>query len=284
MQKRIAVVGSNGQVGKAFVKACAVAGLPYVAYGRPDFDVTDERAIERLFSADTFDVLINCTAYNFVDQAEKEPAVAYAVNADAVERMARLCAQYGKRFVHYSTDFVFDGEKKAPYTEDDEPNPQSVYGKSKRAGEIAALRECPAALVLRVSWVIGEGVQNFLYKLSQWAKDGRALRVADDEISVPTFADDIVCMTFAAMDKELRGLYHLCSDGSCSRYEMAKEYARLTGMTNTITPCPMSEFAASYPAKRPGYSAMSNAKVCADAGVGLRKWEDAMRLFCEARV
>jgi len=282
--KRFAVVGANGQVGKAFVAACQAKGLTCVAYDRSTLDVTDNNAIFRLFAEDTFDVLVNCTAYNFVDKAESEPDVAYAVNADAVSEMAYFCDKYAKKFVHYSTDFVFDGAKKSPYTEEDEPNPQNVYGKSKRAGERAVLDQCDDALVLRVSWVIGDGTQNFLYKVSQWAKDGRELRVADDEISVPTFADDIVRMTFAALDKSLCGLYHLCSSGSASRFTLTKEYARLIGLTNSIVPCSMSEFAASYPAKRPGYSAMSNEKICAATGLVMPAWDRAMEHYVKGAV
>ena len=180
--------------------------------------------------------------------------------------------------MHFSTDYVFDGKKGALYTEEDAPNPINVYGKSKYEGEKIACETLKNHLVFRTSWVYGKGQQNFLYKLRQWAQKQDALRISDDEISVPTYADDIVKATLAGLEQGKRGLYHLTNSGHASRYRLAKYFLKASGMDKQVIPVPSASF--KQKAKRPLFSAMSNAKLCREFNISLPPWQDGIERYC----
>jgi len=184
------------------------------------------------------------------------------------------CERYKAFLVHYSTDYVFDGKKEALYIEEDRPNPLSEYAKSKYLGEVFVKEETERYLIFRVSWVYGEGKQNFLYKLTEWAKAQEHLRVACDEFSVPTSTRTIVEVTLKAIKDGLTGLYHLVNSGYTSRFEWAREFFRLKGINKFIYPAYQSDF--NLPAKRPRFSAMSNEKICRALGIEIKDWKEEM--------
>jgi dTDP-4-dehydrorhamnose reductase len=224
------------------------------------------------------DVIINCAAYNLVDKAEESPETAFTVNATGPANLARAAALNKAVFVHFGSDYVFDGNKESGlYTEDDATNPLNEYGKSKLAGEERSLEELDRCLVLRLSWVFGQGKQNFIYKLTQWAAGNEYLKIACDEFSVPTYTGAVVDVTLKALQQGLTGRYHLTNSGFCSRYEWAKEILDVLGVRKFIRPVSMDSF--KLPAKRPNFSAMTNAKIAGLLNISIPTWQEAVRSF-----
>jgi dTDP-4-dehydrorhamnose reductase len=277
--KKILILGSAGQLAQAFVGALEERGYNFIAPEEQASSITDFKQIGRLLVEIKPDVVINCAAYNAVDQAEEDPDLAYLVNGEAVENLAQQCEKRGMFLVHYGSDYVFDGQKQDLYTEEDSLNPLNVYGKSKLAGENAVRDTMSCYLVFRLSWVIGKGQQNFLYKLSGWAEKNRILKISADEVSVPTFTTNVVDITLQSLEKGLTGLYHLTNSGYASRYELAKYYIEKKKLQNIVVPVLMSHF--KTVAKRPLFSAMSNQKIQKELGIKIPTWQEGVDRFCE---
>ena len=248
-----------------------------IALDKGSLDVSDPNAVSEAVSHFKPDVIINCAAYNFVDKAEGDFDTAFRVNALGPKNLASICKKYNALLVHYSTDYVFDGEKKDFYTEEDESNPINNYGKSKLDGENFLQQETDNFLLFRVSWVFGEGTQNFFYKLKDWIKTQDVVKVACDQISVPTYTEDIVKMTIHAIYEGVRGVYHLTNSGYASRYETARYFVERLGLTHLILPVCSEYF--SSPAKRPYFAAMSNAKISKTLNVSIPGWKDGIDRF-----
>ncbi len=270
------ITGSFGQLAKAFLSYFEKNGIDYFAADKDDLDITDKHQISDAVCSYKPDVIINCAAYNNVDMAEKEESLPYLINKTAVSYLVEEAEKIKAKFVHFSTDYVFDGKKNDFYTEEDIPNPLNVYAKTKFAGEIRSL-EYERALVFRLSWVIGYGSQNFLYKFSNWAKQYKTIKVSSDEISVPSFTFDIAKCVLSALDKDLTGLYHLTNSSKASRYELAVNYANLMGYSNEILPVPMASFKSQ--AQRPLFTAMSNAKISKELGIKIPDWRQSLEQF-----
>jgi dTDP-4-dehydrorhamnose reductase len=273
-KKKILIAGSGGQLGSEFIRAFANSDYECIAPDESSFSITDFGGTKKIVAELKPDIIINCAAYNAVDDAEEKQDAAYGVNRDAVKNLAEISRDAGIFLVHYGTDYVFDGAKMDFYTEDDIPNPVGVYGKSKLEGENMVREILENYLVFRLSWVFGMGKQNFLYKLSQWAEKNRVLKISADEVSVPTYTGHIVEATLAALKRGITGLYHLTNSGYASRYELARYYIEKTGRSNLVIPVPMSTFPVK--AKRPGFSAMSNQKICRELGISLPHWKEGV--------
>jgi len=257
--RKVLITGASGQLGKEFVKVLSSKGIDFVALERKDLDVTNFEKVYKTLKEINPSVVINCSAYNQVDLAETEILKAFSTNAIGPYNLAITCREINAKLIHYSTDYVFDGIKKGLYTEEDSPNPLNQYARSKLLGEELVKQVLEDYLILRVSWVYGEGTQNFLYKLEEWAKKQEVLKVVVDEFSVPTSTKTIVEVTLKAIDAGLTGLYHLTNSGYASRYEWAKEYFKLKGINKLIYPALQADF--NLPAKRPKWSVMSNEKL-----------------------
>lgn len=206
-----------------------------VALAHDELDVTDGAALAATFAEVGPDLVLNGAAANSPAVCEREPEWAFAVNASAVEAMARLATEHGARFVTFSTNYVFDGEQSEPYGEEDPPNPRSVYARSKLAGEQAALDANPEALVVRTAGLFGlRGNEvkggNFVTRLLERARRGEPLAVVDDQRLTPTFADDLAEASIAALDAGADGLLHLTNSGACSWYEFAEAIVELAGL------------------------------------------------------
>jgi len=272
--KKYFITGANGQLAIEFTSSMAQRGLSYRAFSKDQLDITDFEKAEKVISEEKPDILLNCAAYNLVDKAEDEPEKAFKINSEAVSNLAALCKRHNIFLVHFSSDYVFDGQKKDFYTEEDEPNPINVYGQSKLQGEEAIRRELKDFLIFRLSWLFGDGQQNFLYKLLQWAEEQKSLQVVSDEISVPTFTQDVVKVALKALEEDLRGIYHLTNKGQCSRYECAKYYFRKKGIDREIHSVSSGHF--SSKARRPLFSVMSNAKICKELDIEIPAWQDSI--------
>ncbi len=211
--KKVLITGASGQLGKEFVKVLSSKGIDFVALERKDLDVTNFEKVYKTLKEINPSVVINCSAYNQVDLAETEILKAFSTNAIGPYNLAITCREISAKLIHYSTDYVFDGIKKGLYTEEDSPNPLNKYARSKLLGEELVKQVLEDYLILRVSWVYGEGTQNFIYKLLQWAKEREVLQIAFNEVAVPTYTGFIVEKTLKALEKGLTGLYHLVPRG-----------------------------------------------------------------------
>lgn len=276
-QPKILILGANGQLGKQFQTELTNLKRDFLAPDEKDCDITQFDRLKEYITANRPAIIINCAAYNAVDDAEKDNTVAFLINHQAVQNMAKICLDNDIFLVHYSSDYVFDGKKGDLYTEDDEPNPLNEYGKSKLAGEQAVLKTLPNSLVIRLSWVFGHGTQNFLYKLKNWAANNPVLKISADEASVPTYTSDIVAATLALFEQKQKGLFHLTNSGYCSRYEWARFALETMGLKNTIIPVAMSNFKS--PAERPLFSAMSNEKITKALNQEIPDWKTSTAYF-----
>lgn len=271
------IAGASGQLAKAFIARFKRCGVTYAAPSESMFDITDATAVDTVLNRTTPDVLVNCAAYNNVDGAEIDPLPAFRVNTAAVGTLAAAVRRRGITMVHYGSDYVFDGMTDRPYVEDDPASPLNAYGRSKLAGEISLQHSGADYLLLRLSWVYGNGSQNFFHKLLQWIERGTVLKVVRDEISVPTYAEDIVTYTLTALDAGLRGRYHLTNTGYASRYEVARHFFNCMGRDVTLLPTGSDAFQS--PAIRPSFSAMSNARISSCLDISIPAWEDAVERF-----
>jgi len=272
------IIGKHGQLAKEFQRLLTSKGEEYLALSHEEADVRDYVKLNGVFEAYMPSVVINCSAYNQVDKAESDYEEAMKVNALGPYNLALLCREYGSFLVHYSTDYVFDGSKsEGLYTEADEPNPVNKYGLSKLLGERFAMQTAHNMLLLRVSWVFGEGTQNFIYKVLNWSREREVLQVSVDEVSVPTWARRIAMVSYEAIHKGLAGLYHLVSSGYASRYEWAKQVLKLCHKENLVVPVSADSF--NLPARRPKFSAMSNERISAELGIMLPDWESDLEEY-----
>ncbi len=274
---KVVVTGANGQLGLGFQRELIRQGISFWGADHAACNIAKRTQVEQMLDAHKPSVLINCAAYNHVDEVETDKKAAFEVNSEAVKILAQACHARSIKFVHYSTDYVFDGKKGGLYTEDDATNPLNVYGLSKYEGEAAACAICADHLIFRTSWVYGDGKQNFLYKVSQWAKKNKEVRVCVDEVSIPTYVEDIVWGTLKALENGIAGLYHLTSSGHASRYEWARDFLKAAGIKTQLIPVPMSFFTSR--AVRPLFSAMSNQKISKELGITFPSWQEGVEKY-----
>ena len=276
MKAKHLILGGGGQLGKEFVKYCTSNNIEHLAPEEHESDITNIQAMEDLLSSYRPKFVINCAAYNAVDNAEEDKETAVLVNAIAPGKLAGICKSSEAKLVHFSSDYVFDGKKHNLYDEQDSPRPLNVYGHSKFQGEQYVLQK-NHHLIFRLSWVIGAGQQNFLYKLSQWASKNEVLQISSDEASVPTFTFDIVAITFKSLEADLQGLYHLTNSDYASRFELARTFLKVSKKSNVVIPVPMSSFETK--ADRPLFSAMSNEKLASTLNYEIPTWQESLRKY-----
>jgi len=276
---KILLTGKSGQVGWELAHTLAPLG-EVIAIDREDVDFAVPDQIAPVVRSVRPEVLINAAAYTAVDRAESEPDTAYALNAAAVAVLAEEAKRVGALFVHYSTDYVFDGTKDAPYIEEDRPNPLNAYGQSKLAGEQAIRDIGGAHLILRTSWVYSDRGSNFLLTIRRLLREKRELRVVSDQIGAPTCARGLADATAellrrhgAAALGDASGIYHATTSGSTSWHGFAREIARLERPESPARIVPIASSEYPTPAQRPKNSRLSNEKLQRDLGIALPKWE-----------
>jgi dTDP-4-dehydrorhamnose reductase len=277
---RILLTGRNGQVGWELERTLAPFG-EVIALDRKQLDLADEASIRRATRAAAPNVIVNAAAYTAVDRAESEPVLASAVNGVAPGILAEEARSGNALLVHYSTDYVFDGEKGAPYREDDPPSPASVYGRSKLEGEQAIQAAGCRHLILRTGWVYAARGNNFVRTMLKLARERGELSVVGDQTGSPTSAHELAAATatLLAHGPPADGIYHLSAAGETSWYDYALAIISLTGLVDTkvrrIT-------TADYPtaARRPRYSVLSNEKIRNAAGIALADWRAPLEAVC----
>jgi dTDP-4-dehydrorhamnose reductase len=272
--RRALVTGAGGMLASDLLPALAGAGYRVFPRSHADLDVTDAAAVSRAFRETRPGVVVNCAAYTKVDDCEGNP-LARAVNARAVAHMAAECAERGATLVQISTDFVFDGEKRLPYAEDDATNPVSEYGRTKREGEEAALT-APNALVVRSSWLFGRGGRNFVEAILGQAERGqKELRVVNDQRGRPTATPDLSDAVVGLLLTGASGIYHFANRGEASWFEFAQAILELAGRTETRV-APVDSASLARPAKRPAYSALDTTRFEKKTGLPIRTWREAL--------
>ncbi|MEL7626160.1 MAG: dTDP-4-dehydrorhamnose reductase [Anaerolineaceae bacterium] len=291
--KKFLVFAKNGQLGWELQRTLAPLG-EVIALDFPEVDFTKPAELGALVKRISPDVLINPAAYTAVDKAETERETAFLVNRDAVKVLAESAAELKIPFIHYSTDYVYDGTKGSPYVETDPTNPLNVYGKSKLEGDQAVLQSGGAGLVLRTSWVYSMRQGGFVTKVLQWARQQEVMRVVDDQVSSPTSARMLAEVTALLLAKasehpiewlvERAGVYHCTGGGSCSRYEWAEKIIELDPRkaeqkVQKLERAQSSEFP--VPADRPMISVLNCDKLLAVFGLQQPIWEIALQKMLE---
>jgi dTDP-4-dehydrorhamnose reductase len=281
---RILILGGKGRLGAALARKWA-AGHEVRALARPELDVADLPALERLLAAETFDVLVNGTGLTNVDRCESARAEAETVNALAPGLMARAASEKGARFIHVSTDYVFDGKKESPYNEADEAHPLSHYGHTKRDGEVAALAGSPKHLAVRVSWVFGPEKPSFVDAIVERALTQDRVEAIADKTSSPTFADDVADWLEPFLDADLPGgLYHACNRGGCTWQDYgqhALDCAVRAGAplkARRVEPIPLASMKA-FLAPRPPHTVMDTTRLATVTARPPRPWQEAVEEY-----
>jgi dTDP-4-dehydrorhamnose reductase len=275
---RVLVTGAGGLLAAAIIREFAAAGDTVVALHRADLDLTRSEAVAASVAAAGADLVVNCAAYNNVDGAEADASAALALNAFAVRTLSRAARQAGAGLVHYSTDFVFDGEQTRPYVEDDPPNPRSAYAASKLLGEWFAL-EHPDAYVLRVESLFGEpgpggSRTGSLKAILASITNQEPTPLFVDRTITPGYTTDIAAATRQlVLRRAAPGIYHCVNSGPTTWAEIGREAARLLGMPLNMMPVTLESV--TLRAKRPKYSALSTDKLAA-AGIAMPAWQEAL--------
>ncbi len=224
--------------------------------------------------------VINAAALTKVDYCESNEREAFLVNGEGAGNLAKAAAECGALLVHYSTDYVFDGQKVGAYLEGDAPNPQSVYGKSKLRGEELVRRQCADHLILRTSWLFGRNGPNFIRTIVDLAWKGTPLRVVNDQRGSPSFSEDVASHTLRMVEAGCRSTYHLTNSGFCTWYDLAVKALEFMGIEGVpVTPVSTREFP--RPALRPANSVLANSRLERDGVPPLRPWQGAVREYIE---
>lgn len=264
----ILILGRGGQLGTSFTN---LLGPGARSLGVDELNLQDFDAIWPTLDRFEPTGLINCAGHTAVDLAEQQAELAYLLNALAVGQMARWAAARSVPFVNFSSDYVFDGTKRTPYVESDQPNPINTYGNSKLAGEISGLDAYPEMLAVRSSWLVSGSSPNFVATVLRRARKG-GIRVVDDQVGVPNIADDLAVATLEALDRGLTGILHLSSSGPASWFELARRALELADMDpELVQPISTEEYGAG--ALRPAYGVLASER---DTGIQLPSWERSL--------
>jgi dTDP-4-dehydrorhamnose reductase len=275
LMPRVVITGSGGQLAAAIVDA--YEGCELLPYTRRQLDISDADAVAAAIRDAAPDIIINCAAFNHVDRAEDEPEHALAVNAFAVRALARAAAAVDAVLVHYSTDFVFDGTSDRPYTEEDRPNPQSVYAQSKLVGEWFAAA-APRSFILRVESLFGGRLaKSSIDRIVDAIDGGREAKVFRDRTVSPSYVADVARATQAVVERGQPGLYHCVGTGYATWLDVAREVARLMGKAREAKLDPISVDDVSFRAPRPKFAALANDKL--QHVVTMPTWQDALRRY-----
>ncbi len=277
----ILVTGANGQLGSE-IRDLEVDYPTYnfIFTDREELDITKHKAVENFIEVNTITVIINCAAYTAVDKAESEISVANEINHLAIENFARIAKTKGIKLIHISTDYVFDGNSYKPYAESDTPNPQSVYGKTKLAGETVMLTINPLnSIIIRTSWVYSGYANNFVKTMLRLGKERDQLNVVADQIGTPTYAGDLAKAILTMLPKiknEELELLHYSNEGVCSWYDFAKVIFEHTNVNCKVNPISTAQYPTA--AKRPYYSVLNKTKIKGTYSVSLPYWKDSLKI------
>jgi len=282
MKQNILITGANGQLGNEIREL--IPAYPQFHFFPTDIDtlnLCNKNEIEQFVEKNHINYIVNCAAYTAVDKAEDDIKTCYAVNHDAVRNLAE--AVRGKaKIIHISTDYVFDGSGNTPLKETDKTNPQSVYGKSKLAGEQTLWELCPESIVIRTAWLYSSFGNNFVKTMIRLGKEKTALNVVNDQWGTPTYAADLAKAILDIIDQSEKinhfhtGIYHYTNAGKCSWYDFCLKIHELAGIsTCKVHPIPTSEYPTK--AKRPMYSVLDKTKIKTTFQITIPEWEESLK-------
>lgn len=277
---RVLVFGAGGQLGRDLLRVFQ-AEHTVIGLTHSQLNIVEGEAVRLAVRDARPDLVLNAAAYTDVEKAEDDERAAFHVNANGAQRIAEASAAIEVPVVYFSTDFVFDGAKREPYTPEDKPSPKSVYAKSKLRGEENSRWGNPQSFVIRTAWLYGPGGNNFVEKILRAAKSRPSLRVVNDEIGSPTYTRDLAMAALALVKTKAYGIYHGVNNGSCSRFEFAQAILKEAGLDTPVEPCLASEFP--MKAARPAYSVLSNEKLESASGIVMPGWRDGLTRYIEHR-
>ena len=260
------VVGSNGQLGNE-LKLLLQDKAVYV--DKDELDITDKQAVQNFVNGKNFEAIINCAAYTAVDKAESDEKLATLINVDG----PRNLAETGVPLIHISTDYVFDGTNSKPYTEEDKPHPQTVYGRTKLASEQAVMKAAETAIVIRTAWLYSTFGNNFVKTMRRLGAERKSLNVVFDQVGTPTYAADLanaIVTILPQMKKGMKEIYHFSNEGVCSWYDFALAVMAQSDLDCEVMPIESKEYPT--PAQRPHYSVLNKAKIKRDFGLKINNW------------
>ncbi|WAV88739.1 dTDP-4-dehydrorhamnose reductase [Oxalobacter aliiformigenes] len=264
------VTGANGQLGSELKSLLSTSA---VYMDRAELDISDELAVKSFLEKNRFDGVVNCAAYTAVDKAEDEPA-----EADRINHLGpKWLAKYGKRIIHISTDYVFDGTAHIPYSENDRPNPVSAYGRTKLAGERAVLEQAETAIIIRTAWLYSLYGSNFVKTMLRLGRTRDSLNVVCDQIGSPTSAADLakaIVEILPQINLKKKEVYHFTNEGVCSWYDFAVAIMQMAELPCKVLPIESRDYLTR--AKRPFYSVLNKKKIKNDFGLKIRYWRDAL--------
>jgi dTDP-4-dehydrorhamnose reductase len=266
--KKILVTGANGQLGSEIKEfAGNYPNFNFIYTDIAEFPLDKEEKIIENFNIIQPDIVINCAAYTAVDKAEQDAVVADAINHLAIATLATLCQKSDAKLIHVSTDYVFDGTSPIAYKEDDKPNPKSVYGVTKLAGEVACAKNCPDSIIIRTAWVYSEFGNNFVKTMLRLMTERESIGVVNDQVGSPTYAGDLaqVILTILDSKKWESGMYHYSNEGEISWFDFAKDIKEIAGKNCEVNGIPASSYPT--PAERPAFSLLDKSKIKSVYGI-----------------
>ncbi len=283
---RILIIGCNGQLGTDLQRVLAEHDVIASTHG--DLEITDEKAVRNVVDENRPDVVINTAAYHKVDECESYPDKTFAVNALGPRNLAQACKAFDGMLIHFSTNFVFEGDTNRPYTEEDLPGPLSLYGVAKLSGELLVRSILPRHLIVRTTGLYGiagsgetgKGL-NFIELMIKLGKERGAVTVVDDQMMTPTSTSDLAEVISCLIDKETTGTYHITNSGACSYFEFARTIFEKVGMSAQVSPISTGEYGA--PARRPLYSVLDNSRLHVLGVPPLRQWDEALEDYLHIR-
>ncbi len=273
----ILITGANGQLGKELQAASVnYPQFNFIFFSRSDLPINDNQKILGAFENIKPDYCINCAAYTAVDKAESERQEAFLINAEAVRLLAAACKSFNTKFIHISTDYVFDGNSSVPIKEDAPTNPVSVYGSSKLKGEQFSFNEQNETIIIRTSWVYSEFGNNFVKTMIRLMKEKESINVVNDQIGSPTYAADLAeaILQIIESKKFIPGIYNYSNEGKISWYDFAIAIKQILNSSCNVSPIPTSQYPT--PAKRPHYSLLDKTKIATIYSATIKNWNESL--------
>ena len=278
-KKNILVTGANGQLGMELrTLADQYPAYHFLFVSREELPINDAAAVEKYFSGNNIDHCINCAAYTAVDKAETEKAIAFDINGTAVGTLALLCKKYSAQFIHFSTDYVFNGQASEPYTESNATDPVNAYGASKLLGEMEAIQNNSDSIIIRTSWVYSSFGKNFVKTMLRLMSEKEQLSVVSDQVGCPTYANDLATAVMQIIEQDSNnagGIYSYSNTGIISWYEFALAIKEIAGSSCVVNAVPSSEYPT--PAKRPQYSVLDTSKLRETFNIEIPFWKDSLQ-------
>lgn len=278
MTNKILVTGGNGQLGNELRDLASLyPQYEFVFTDLPELSITDKDVVENFFKEVRPAYLINCAAYTAVDKAESEKEINDLINGTAVGILANVCKNYGAKFIHISTDYVFDGNASSPLKETDEVDPVNAYGASKLLGEKLATQNDPDCIIIRTAWVYSFHGKNFVKTMMRLMNEKESIGVVSDQVGSPTYAADLAeaIMQIISSGKWQAGIYNYSNEGVISWFDFANEIKKLIGSSCAVNALTTEQFPT--PAKRPKYSVLDKTKIQQTFSIQLKDWKESLK-------